>query len=83
MNVGAIDTIHYITDMISFPDMYDTLHLAGDNCFFGIVKRESRSKNGVLFENIFFVSHVINRRRAPIAKSPIFFVFVLTLSIYM
>ena len=69
--------------MLSFPDMYDTLHLAGDNCFFGIVKRESRSKNGVLFENIFFVSHVVNRRRAPIAKSPIFFVFVLTLSIYM
>ena len=39
------------------------------------------SKNCVLFENVFFVSHVINRRRAPIANSPIFFVFVPPLSI--
>ena len=49
----------------------------------GIVKREYRSKNCVLFENVFFLSHVINRRRAPITKSPIFFVFVSTLSIYI
>ena len=71
--------------MLSFPDiiLYDTLRLAGNTYFFGIVKREYRSKNCVLFENVFFVSHVINRRRAPIAKSPIFFVFVSPLSIYM
>ena len=34
-------------------------------------------------ENVFFVSQVINRRRAPIAKSPIFFVSVSPLSMYM
>ena len=71
------------TDMLSFPDIYDTLRLAGNTYFFGIVKREYRSQNGVLFENVFFVSHVINRRHAPIAKSPILFVFVSPLSIYM
>ena len=69
--------------MLGFPDIYDTLRLAGNTNFFGIVKREYRSKNCVLFENVFFVSHVINRRRAPIAKSPILFVFVSPLSIYM
>ena len=53
--------------MLSFPDMYDTLRLAGPAV-------QYRNKNGVLFENVFFVSHVINRRRAPIAKSPVFFV---------
>ena len=69
--------------MLSFPDMYDTLRLAGNKYFFGIVKSEYRSKNGVLFENVFIVSHVINKRRAPITKSPIFFLFVSTLSIYI
>ena len=69
--------------MLSFPDMYDTLRLAGNKQFFGIVKSEYRSKNCILFENVFFVSHVINRRRAQITKSPIFFLFVLTLSIYI
>ena len=69
--------------MLSFPDIYDTSRLAGNTYFFGIVKREFRSKNCVLFENVFFVSHVINRRRAPIANSPIFFVFVPPLSIYI
>ena len=64
--------------MLRFPDilLYDTLRLADNKYFFGILKREYRSKNGVRFENVFFVtvSHIINRRRAPIAKSPIFFV---------
>ena len=69
--------------MLSFPDMYDPLRLTGNKYFFGIVKREYRSKIVVLFENVFFVSHIINRRRAPIAKCPIFFVFVSTLSIYI
>ena len=69
--------------MLSFPDIYDTLRLAGNTYFFGIVKREYRSKNCVLFENVFFVSHILNRRHASIAKSPIFFVFVSPLSIYM
>ena len=71
--------------MHSFPDIYDTLRLAGNTYFFGIVKREYRSENCVLFENVFIVglSHVINKRRAPIAKSPIFFVFVSPLTIYM
>ena len=41
--------------MLSFPDIYDTLRLAGNAYFFGIVKRRYRSKNGVLFENVFFV----------------------------
>ena len=62
------------TDMLSFPDIYDTFRLAGNTYFFGIAKREYRSKNCVLFENVFFVdpclSHVINRRRVPITKSP-------------
>ena len=75
--------VHCNTEMLSFPDIYDSLRLAGNTYFFGMVKSEYRSKNGVLFENVFFVSHVINRRRAPIAKSPIFFVFVSPLSIYM
>ena len=69
--------------MLSFPDMYDTLRLAGNKYFFGIVKSEYRSQNCVLFENVFFVSHVVNRRRAPITKSPIYFLFVSTLSIYI
>ena len=69
--------------MLSFSDIYDTSRLAGNTYFFGIVKREYRSKKCVLFENVFFVSHVINRRRAPIAKSPIFFVFESPLYIYM
>ena len=47
------------------------------------MKSEYRSKNCVLFENVFFVIHVINRRRAPITKSPIFFLFRSTLSIYI
>ena len=63
--------------------MYDTLRLAGNKYFFGISKSEYMSKNGVLFGNVFFVSHLINRRRAPIAKSPVLFLFVSTLSIYM
>ena len=71
------------TDILSFADMYDTLRLAGNKYFFGISKSEYMSKNCVLFGNVFFVSHVINRRRAPIAKSPVFFLFVSTLSIYM
>ena len=48
--------------MLSFPDLYKMLRLAGNRCFFGIVKREYMSKNCVLFENVFFVSHVINRK---------------------
>ena len=75
--------VHCNTERFSFPDIYDTLRLAGNTYFFGMVKREYGSKNGVLFENVFFVSQVINRRRAPTAKSPIFFVFVSPLSIYM
>ena len=75
--------VHCNTEMLSFPDTYDTLRLAGNTYFSGIVKREYRSKKCVNFENVFFVSHVINRRRAPIAKRPIFFVFVSPLSIYM
>ena len=69
--------------MLSFSDIYDTLRLAGNTYFFGILKREFRSKNCVLFENVFFVSHEVNRRRAPIVKSPIFFVFVSPLSTYI
>ena len=68
--------------MLSFPDMYDTLRFAGNKYFFGIGKSEYMSKNRVLFENVFFVSHVINRRRVPIAKSQILFMFVSTLPIY-
>ena len=56
--------------------MFDTLRSAGTTYFFVIVKWEYRSKNGVLFENVFFESHVIKRRLAPIAKRPILFVFV-------
>ena len=75
--------VHCNTEKLSFPDTYDTLRLAGNTYVFGIVKREYRSKNGVLFENVFIVSHVINRRRATIAKNPAFFVFVSPLYIYM
>ena len=37
---------------------YDILRFACNTHFFGIVKREYRSKNCVLFENVFCVSHV-------------------------
>ena len=83
----SFGNVHCNTEMLRFPDilLYDTLRLADNKYFFGILKREYRSKNGVRFENVFFVtvSHIINRRRAPIAKSPIFFVFVSPLSINM
>ena len=58
----CFENIQCITEMLSFPDMYDTLCLDGNTYFIWIVKRECRSKNCVLFENVFFVSHVINRR---------------------
>ena len=69
--------------MIRFPDIYDTLRLAGNTYFFGIVKMEYRSKNCFLFENVFFVSHVINRRCGPIAKSPIIIICVCIAIIYL
>ena len=37
------------TEMLSFPDIYDTLRLAGNTYFFGIVKREYRSKKWCSF----------------------------------
>ena len=85
MNLDAMGMSIAILKCLAFQTYrpYDTLRLGGNTHFFGIVKMEYRSKNCVLFENVFFVSHVINRRRAPIAKSPIFFVFVSPLSIYM
>ena len=83
MNVDALGISIATVTCLAFQDTYDTLRLAANTYFFGIMKREYRSKNRVLFENVLFVSHVINRRRASIAKSPIFYVFVSPLSIYM
>ena len=82
MNVDAMGISIATLKCLAF-QTYDTSRLAGNTYFFGIVKREFRSINCVLFENLFFVSHVINRRRAPIANSPIFFVFVPPLYIYI
>ena len=65
MNVVALRISNAsLSDMLSFPDMYGNLHLAGNEYLFGIVKRGCRSKNGILVDNVFFVSHVINRRHA-------------------
>ena len=74
-----------LTCMLSFPDMYfendTTFSWQSIYISLGLWKENAvLSKNGVLFENVFFVNHVINRRRALIAKSPTFFVVVSTLS---
>ena len=56
MNLDALRISKCNTNMLSFPDMYDTLRLVGNTYFFGIVKTEYRSKNCVLFEIVFFLS---------------------------